>query len=161
MAYGKQEIFDSMTFVESHYRTIAKTITVRVCFTLSHIVNGWIVTGSWMTGVTIASFAVVINMLLFWGHERTWNRAQWNRKPKDDMFFVDGHPRTISKSVTWRILITMNNFLIPFLTTGSWTAALAFLTIATILNVGVYYTHERVWNRIRWGKLSPLIITVP
>jgi uncharacterized membrane protein len=29
------------------------------------------------------------------------------------------------------------------------------------LNVGVYYAHERVWNRIRWGKLSPLIITVP
>ena len=150
-----------MSYNESHIRSIAKTLTVRVCFTLSHILNGWIVTGSWMTGVTIASIAVVINMILFWGHERTWNWVQWNRKPKDDMFFVDGHPRTISKSVTWRILITMNNFLIPFLTTGSWTAALAFLTIATILNVGVYYAHERVWNRIRWGKLSQLIITVP
>jgi uncharacterized membrane protein len=114
-----------------------------------------------MTGFTIASFAVVINMILFWGHERAWNWVQWNRKAKDDLFFIDGHPRTISKSVTWRILITMNNFLIPFLTTGSWTAALAFLTIATILNVCVYYAHERVWNRIRWGKISPLIITVP
>ena len=141
-----------MSYNESYIRSTAKTLTVRVCFTLSHILNGWIVTGSWMTGVTIASIAVVINMILFWGHERAWNWVQWNRKPKDDMFFVDGHPRTISKSVTWRILITMNNFLIPFLTTGSWLTALAFLTIATILNIVVYYAHERVWDKIKWGK---------
>ena len=141
-----------MSFNESHQRSVAKTLTVRVCFTLSHILNGYIVTGSWMTGVTIASFAVVINMFLFWGHERVWNWVQWNRKPKDNMFFVDGHPRTISKSATWRALITANNFLIPFITTGSWQTALAFLTVATFLNIVVYYTHERVWNLIKWGK---------
>jgi uncharacterized membrane protein len=107
-----------------------------------------------MTGVTIASVAVVINMILFWAHERGWNWVQWNRKPKDGLFFVDGHPRTVSKSVTWRALITMNNFLIPYLMTGSWKAALAFLTIATLLNVIVYYSHERAWNLIRWGKLE-------
>jgi uncharacterized membrane protein len=141
-----------MSFSESHPRSVAKTLTVRVCFTLSHILNGFIVTGSWMTGVTIASVAVLINMILFWVHERTWNWVQWNRNPKDGLFFVDGHPRTISKSITWRALITINNFLIPYLTTGSWKAALAFLTIATLLNIVVYYTHERVWNLVKWGK---------
>jgi len=141
-----------MKYTESHIRSVSKTLTVRVCFTLSHILNGFIVTGSWMTGVTIASFAVLINMFLFWGHERIWNWVQWNRNPKDGLFFVDGHPRTVSKSVTWRALITLNNFLIPYLTTGSWKAALAFLTIATLLNIVVYYTHERVWNMIKWGK---------
>jgi uncharacterized membrane protein len=141
-----------MKYNETHARSIAKTLTVRVCFTLIHILNGFIVTGSWMTGVTIASFAVLINMLLFWAHERTWNWFQWNRKPSDGMFFVDGHPRTISKSITWRALITINNFLIPFITTGSWKMALAFLTIATLLNIVVYYTHERVWNLVKWGK---------
>ncbi len=141
-----------MMYSESHARSVAKTLTVRVCFTLSHILNGFIVTGSWMTGVTIASFAVLINMFLFWGHERIWNWFQWNRKPKDNLFFVDGHPRTISKSVTWRAIITFNNFMIPFLTTGSWKAALAFLTVATFLNIAVYYLHERAWNLIKWGK---------
>lgn len=141
-----------MSFTESHARTVVKTLTVRVCFTLSHILNGFIVTGSWMTGVTIASFAVLINMLLFWGHERVWNWFQWNRKPKDNAFFVDGHPRTVSKSITWRAIITFNNFMIPFLTTGSWQTALAFLTVATFLNIAVYYLHERAWNMIKWGK---------
>ena len=143
-----------MTYNETHTRTILKTLTVRVCFTLSHILNGYIVTGSWMTGVTIASVAILINMFLFWGHERIWNWVQWNRKPKDGLFFVDGHPRTISKSITWRALITINNFMIPFLTTGSLKAALAFLTIATLLNVIVYYSHERVWNMIRFGRVT-------
>ena len=141
-----------MSYTETHARSIAKTLTVRVCFTLSHILNGFIVTGSWMTGITIASFAVVINMFLFWGHERVWNWFQWNRKPKDNVFFVDGHPRTISKSITWRTIITFNNFMIPFLTTGSWQTALAFLTVATFLNIVVYYLHERAWNMIIWGK---------
>lgn len=139
-------------FEETHARSIAKTCTVRVCFTLSHIFNGWLVTGELMKGITIASFAVVINMLLFWLHERTWNWVQWNRKPRDTMMFVDGHPRTISKSVTWRVLITINNFMIPFLTTGSWQTALAFLTVATLLNTIVYYVHERTWNLVKWGK---------
>ena len=49
-------------------------------------------------------------------------------------------------------LITANNFLIPYFTTGSWQAALAFLTVATFLNIVVYYLHERAWNMISWGK---------
>jgi uncharacterized membrane protein len=107
-----------------------------------------------MTGVTIASFAVMINMILFWAHERGWNWVQWNRKPGDSAMFQDGQPRTISKSITWRALITINNFVIPYITTGSWQAAVAFLTIATIMNIVIYYTHERVWNRFSWGKLA-------
>ena len=143
-----------MIYSETHFRSVAKTLTVRVCFTLSHILNGYIVTGSWMTGVTIASFAVMINMILFWAHERGWNWVQWNRKPGDSAMFQDGQPRTISKSITWRALITINNFVIPYITTGSWQAAVAFLTIATIMNIVIYYTHERVWNRFSWGKLA-------
>jgi uncharacterized membrane protein len=146
----------SIEYTETHKRTIAKTLTVRVCFTLSHILNGWIVTGELMTGVTIASVAILVNMFLFWIHERIWNWFQWNRNPidTDTLMFVDGHPRTLSKSITWRALITVNNFMIPFLTTGSWQIALAFLTVATFLNIIVYYAHERAWNLVKWGKIA-------
>lgn len=139
-------------FKESHARSIAKTLTIRVCFSLSHLVNGFIVSGSWVIGASILGVAAVINMCLHWLHERVWNYFQFNRKPKDNLMFFEGHPRTISKSITWRILITLNNFLIPYFMTGSWKAAVAFLTIATVMNTIIYYTHERVWNRISWGK---------
>ena len=141
-----------MKYVEMHRRSLAKTITVRICFTLSHLLNGFIVTGTLAAAAQIASVATLINMFLFWAHERVWNWFQWNRKPADDRFFKDGHPRTISKSITWRLLITTSNFLIPYLLTGSIGKALAFLTLATIFNAIIYYTHERVWNRFSWAK---------
>ena len=141
-----------MKFTEKHPRTIAKVISWRVLLTLSHLVNGFIVSGSWATGLQIAGLAAIINSVLYWGHERGWNYAQWNRKPSDGLMFFEGQPRTISKIVTWRILITASNFLIPFIMTGSWGSAAAFLGIATVVNVALFYAHERIWNRIVWGK---------
>jgi len=141
-------------FKETQKRSIIKTVTIRVLFSLSHLVNGFIVSGSWVIGAQILGIAAVVNMLLHWGHERAWDWVQWNRKPGNNSMFQDGQPRTISKSITWRILITINNFLIPYITTGSWQTAVAFLTIATVMNVVIYYVHERVWNKINWGKIA-------
>ena len=139
-------------FKETQQRSIAKTLTIRVLFSLSHLINGFIVSGSWIIGAQILGIAAVVNMTLHWAHERVWNWVQWNRKPGDTSMFLDGQARTISKSITWRALITANNFLIPYITTGSWKAAVVFLTIATVMNIVIYYTHERVWNRFSWGK---------
>jgi uncharacterized membrane protein len=141
-------------FIESHKRTILKTLTIRVLFTLSHLLNGYIVTGDLVIGAQIAGVAAIINMALFWLHDRAWEFASWNRKPEDTKLFTDGHPRTISKSITWRGLITINNFMIPFILTGSWQSAAAFLGIATVLNIVVYYAHERVWNLVSWGRTT-------
>jgi uncharacterized membrane protein len=141
-------------FNETQSRSVAKTLTIRVCFSLSHLLNGFIISGSWIISAQILGLAAVINMTLHWLHERGWNWFQWNRKLEDNKFFKDGHPRTISKSITWRALITCSNFLIPYFLTGSLGKALAFLTIATFINIIIYYTHERIWNSVGWGKQS-------
>lgn len=146
-----------MLYKETHARSIAKTLTIRVLFSLSHLLNGFIVSGSWIVGASIVGVAAVVNMTLHWLHERVWNWVQWNRKPEDNAFFKDGHPRTVSKSVTWRALITINNFMIPYLMTGSWKQAAAFLTIATIINIVIYYSHERLWNMVKWGKTEKIV----
>ena len=141
-----------MKLIEKHPRTLAKVVSWRVLLTISHFVNGYIVSGSWATGAAIAGLAAVINSVLYWTHERGWNFAQWNRKPTDGILFFEGQPRTISKILTWRVLITTSNFLIPFIITGSWGSAAAFLGIATVINIVLFYGHERLWNRIVWGK---------
>jgi uncharacterized membrane protein len=140
-----------MKFQETHARTIAKVITWRVALTTSHLINAWIVTGNWITGLQIAALATIINSVLFWAHERVWNQAQWRRHHLE-YTFIDGHPRTISKIVTWRIAVSISNFVIPWIITGSWQSGLAFLTVATVVNMIIYWTHERVWNRVSWGK---------
>jgi uncharacterized membrane protein len=144
---------NKLTYNETHFRSIIKVISWRILLTASHVINGFIVSGSWITGLKIAALATVINSFIFWTHERGWNFIQWNKKPNDNILFFEGQPRTISKSVTWRILITISNFTIPFIMTGSWGSAAIFLGIATLVNILIFYSHERIWNRISWGKI--------
>ena len=132
---------------------MAKVISWRVALTSSHLINAFIVTGSWITGLQIAGLAAIVNSVLFWLHERVWNQSQWNRKPDNQTKFIEGQPRTISKILTWRVLITISNFMIPFVMTGSWKLGLSFLTLATVVNIAIYWGHERVWNRVSWGKV--------
>jgi uncharacterized membrane protein len=141
-----------MKFLENHPRTLVKVISWRVLLTVSHFINGLIVTGSIVAGLKIAGWSAVLNSILYWIHERAWNWLQWNRKPKDGLFFQDGHPRTTTKMVTWRLVVNFSNFFIPYFITGSWGQAGAFFTIAVVVNMTLFYGHERIWNRIRWGK---------
>lgn len=146
-----------MKFNENHPRTILKVISWRVLITISHMVNAFIVTGSLLTGLKIAGLALVINSALFWIHERIWNIIQWNRRENQKLNFSEGQPRSISKIVTWRLLITVSNFVIPFIMTGSWGQAILFAGMATVVNMILYWGHERTWNWIRWGKKISLI----
>lgn len=139
-------------FSEKQLRSIGKTISWRILLTISHMVNAFVVTGSIMVGLKIAGLAAVINSFLFWLHERGWNLLQWNRQTNKKIIFSEGQTRSIGKIVSWRIVITINNFLIPFIITGSWKAGFAFLTIATLVNMILYWAHERGWNYMIWGK---------
>jgi uncharacterized membrane protein len=143
-----------MKFEESHLRTIVKVISWRIFITVSHLVNAFIVTGSLLMGLKIAGLALVINSTLFWIHDRAWNYVQWNRKKDTRLEFSEGQTRSVSKIITWRILITFSNFLIPFIITGSWGSAAIFAGMATVINMIIFWSHERFWNWIKWGKRS-------
>jgi uncharacterized membrane protein len=140
------------TYNEAQLRTIFKVISWRVLLTISHIVNAFVVTGSLIMGLKIAGLATVINSILYWGHERAWNWFQWNRRVENNLKFVEGNPRSLGKMISWRILITSSNFVIPFILTGSWGAAVLFAGMATFVNMFIFWAHERVWNRVRYGK---------
>lgn len=141
-----------MKYTEKHVRTLIKVITWRVLLTISHTINGLIVTGSLAMGLKIAGWSLVINSVLYWMHERAWNWWQWNRRPDNNKFFKDGHPRTATKMITWRVIVNFSNFFIPYFMTGSWGQATVFLTISVFINMALFYLHERSWNLIHWGK---------
>ena len=145
-------------FTEKHPRTIAKVVSWRVLLTISHIVNGFIATGSLLVGLKIAGIATVINSILYWTHERAWNYVDALRKASDDRAFDDREPRSVLKMVTWRVLITASNFFIPFMVTGSWGSATIFAGLATFVNMFLYYAHERIWNFVPWAKALTLLV---
>ena len=66
--------------------------------------------------------------------------------------FYEKAMRSLSKVVTWRITVTITNFIGGYLASGSWKVGLGVVTFALVVNSILYYFHERVWNRIEAGK---------
>ena len=62
--------------------------------------------------------------------------------------------RSLIKTVTWRIIASLDTFIIVWVVTGqiSWAGSVAGLEILT--KTFLYYLHERGWNYIIWGKYS-------
>jgi uncharacterized membrane protein len=60
--------------------------------------------------------------------------------------------RSLVKTISWRILGTSVTFGISWLVTGNFTVAGSIALIQLVLNTIFYFIHERVWNRISWGK---------
>ena len=60
--------------------------------------------------------------------------------------------RSLTKTITWRILATSDTFFISWLVTGNWSWAGAIAGIEVITKMFLYYGHERVWDKIKWGR---------
>ena len=66
--------------------------------------------------------------------------------------FYEKAMRSLGKVVTWRILVTITNFVGGYLASGSWMVGLGVVSFALVVNSIIYYFHERVWNQIDTGK---------
>ena len=101
---------------ESYWRTLSKVVSMRVMFTCIHIMNTFIVTGSLMAGVKVAGLAFFVNPVIYWVHERAWNSWQWGRfLANSKRKFTEGFVRSIGKDLTWRVVISISNFVFPLI----------------------------------------------
>jgi len=62
--------------------------------------------------------------------------------------------RSIAKSIVWRIICIIVSIFISFVLTARWDLAVAIGTSYNIITMVLYYFHERVWNRVNWGKVD-------
>ena len=60
--------------------------------------------------------------------------------------------RSIAKSISWRVVGTVDTILISWIITGQVKTALSIGGIELITKMLLYFFHERIWNRIKWGK---------
>jgi len=60
--------------------------------------------------------------------------------------------RSIVKGISWRVVATTTTILIVYFFFGRLDLAIAAGIIETVLKVGLYWAHERVWQKLRWGK---------
>jgi uncharacterized membrane protein len=59
--------------------------------------------------------------------------------------------RSITKALTYRFWQSLNTFIISLLVTGRIDMATAIVSIEVFIKIVVYFFHERIWNKIRWG----------
>ena len=59
--------------------------------------------------------------------------------------------RSVVKSIVWRIICIVVAVFTTFFLTGRWDLAVALGTLYNAITMVLYYFHERIWNRIKWG----------
>jgi len=65
---------------------------------------------------------------------------------------ADRHYRSLVKAVSWRATGTVDTVVISYLITGTLKLALSIGFVELFTKVGLYYVHERVWERIPLGR---------
>jgi uncharacterized membrane protein len=57
------------------------------------------------------------------------------------------YKRHIAKTITWRIIGTLDTIIISWVITGSWQWGLAIGGVEIFTKIILYYFHERVWYK--------------
>lgn len=60
--------------------------------------------------------------------------------------------RSLCKAISWRITGTLDTIFLSYLITGRLTFAVSIGACEVLTKLLLYYVHERVWNRIHFGK---------
>lgn len=64
--------------------------------------------------------------------------------------------RSLAKAITYRITGSLTTAAITWFVTGDLHTALAVGGLEPIVKIGVYYAHERIWQRIPVGTVRRL-----
>ena len=63
----------------------------------------------------------------------------------------EAHRRSISKSVSWRVMASIDTFVVSFVITHRLSLAGTIAGAEILTKLALYYLHERVWALIPYG----------
>jgi len=66
--------------------------------------------------------------------------------------YRETNKRSVVKGISWRVVATTTTITIVYVFFDRLDLAIAAGMIETVLKVGLYWLHERMWFKIRWGK---------
>ena len=67
---------------------------------------------------------------------------------------MESHYRSIAKAMTWRVGGTVVTFIVAWVVTRQFDFAAKIGVLDTVVKIGAFYAHERLWNRLSFGKLK-------
>ena len=60
--------------------------------------------------------------------------------------------RSVVKTISWRVTVSIISFVISYWLTGSLELAGMLMASKVVVNSVWYFVHERIWNKINFGK---------
>jgi uncharacterized membrane protein len=66
-------------WIEKAMRSLGKVVTWRILVTITNFFGGWLASGNPWVGLGVVSFALVVNSVMYYFHERAWNRIDWGK----------------------------------------------------------------------------------
>ena len=60
--------------------------------------------------------------------------------------------RSVLKALSWRVLGTLDTLLVSYFLIGEIALATSIASVDFITKLVLYFFHERIWNKINWGK---------
>lgn len=66
--------------VETHSRTVMKTVSWRIVATLTTGIIVYLFTGEILLSLGVIGVEVIVKILFYYLHERVWNMVQWGKK---------------------------------------------------------------------------------
>ncbi len=67
---------------------------------------------------------------------------------------AENHYRSLAKAISWRATGTMDTIVVSFVITGRIRIALSIGFVELFTKICLYYLHERVWNKISFGRVK-------
>lgn len=64
---------------------------------------------------------------------------------------TESKKRSVVKALTYRFWQSLNTFLISLVITGKIDMAAAIVSIEVVVKIVIYFFHERIWSKIKWG----------
>ena len=64
----------------------------------------------------------------------------------------EAHSRSLVKAVSWRLLGSIDTFVISYFVTHQLVFAASIASVETVTKVLLFYFHERVWATVSWGR---------
>ncbi len=136
--------------IDDKKRSFIKGLTWRVIATSDTILLSWFFTGSIVAALSIGLLELGTKTVLYYVHERIWAHVVtlWRKRGSKNVL----KRTSFTKALTWRFFASLDTTLLAFLVTGNITAAVSIGAVEIFTKLTLYYVHERVWSKVKWGK---------
>ena len=87
---------------------------------------------------------MILNQIIF--SKKTQSKGFEDDKSSDKPL------RSVTKALSWRLIGTLDTLIVSYVLIGEIGLATSIASVDFLTKLILYFFHERIWNKINWGK---------